>query len=99
MMEKSTEFGENQVGGRIVAVAQALAAEVQFEEAPDGKLSPRVSVDEIISKFVALLVYGGATIGPLFLPNYNRVHADVEFWKKTISEIDKAKPTGNGEGC
>ena len=40
-------------------------------------------MNSMVSKFAALLVYAGHTVPPsVFLPPYNRVHADIEYWKK-----------------
>ena len=43
-----------------------------------------------MSKILALMVYSGITVPSTFAPGYNRVHADVEFWKQFF--VDKMKP-------
>lgn len=66
--------------------------DVKFElvSVEDNRLEPMFDVDAIVSKFMALLVYSGLNVPSSFAPPYNRVHADIEFWKKRF-ESDKPK--------
>lgn len=70
----------------LLVVAEALKADVRMEPGKDGKVYPQISIDELVSKLLALLVFCGANVPSHFAPAYNRVHADVEFWKKELEK-------------
>jgi len=71
----------------LIEISKLLGIEIRFE--PEGKdsqkISPMIDVNSILSKFMALLVYIGWGVPINIMPPYNRVHADVEYWKKQFS--------------
>ena len=88
-MEKSTEFPTS----IMIAVSQALDTEVKFQEPSEGlEIQPGFDVEGILSKMMALLIYSGLFVPANFQPPYNRVHADIEYWKKRF----EAKPDQDG---
>lgn len=65
-------------------ISKALDVPVELiAEGEDNKVVPYFDVNAITSKYFALLVYIGANV-PATPPPYNRVHADVEFWKNKL---------------
>lgn len=91
-MEESTETSteapkqdrRDEVIQIFAVISQMLDVEVKVSAGEEGqKVEPAFDVNSIVSKFAALLVFSGHTVPPgAFLPPYNRVHADVEYWKK-----------------
>lgn len=75
----------------LMKISDELGVEVKF--APDtednGKVIPAFDVNAMISKMVALFVFSGLSVPSSFAPPYNRVHADIEWWKKTFEEASK----------
>lgn len=66
----------------LTKVSEALDVKVELvADGPDGKLMPYFDVNAMHSKIAALMVFVGANVQPL-CPPYNRVHADIEYWKK-----------------
>lgn len=88
-MVKSTD---EIVQEKLVSISDALEVKVEFvtNEANANVVHPAFNPDAMISKLLALLVYSGVSVPSTFAPGYNRVHADVEFWKAYIAE--KTKP-------
>ena len=87
-MEKSTD---QIVQDKLTAISDALEVPVQFaaNEADANVVRPAYNPDAIISKLLALLVFSGISVPSTFAPGYNRVHADIEFWKKYMAKIIK----------
>ena len=89
-MEKLTEENINSAdsGQEIIqifsVISQMLDVDVKVDAGEEGQRGePAFDVNSMVSKFAALLVYAGHTVPPsVFLPPYNRVHADIEYWKK-----------------
>ena len=86
-MEKSTE-------DILVKICDLMEAEVQLvaDENNEGKVTPHLDINGAISKLMALLVYCGMNVPVDFGPSYNRVHADVEYWKKRFSSTAEVAP-------
>jgi hypothetical protein len=55
----------------------------------EGIVVPAYDVNAIISKQLALFVYAGLNVPNSFAPPYNRVHADVEWWKQIFEKESK----------
>lgn len=74
-----------------IELSQILDVEIKFEPDPsnDQKVSPVIDVASVLSKFMALMVYVGWSVPVNCMPPYNRVHADIEYWKKSFSLMDK----------
>ena len=62
-------------------------SEIKLSAAADGgKVQPAFDINGVISKIVALSVYCGMNTPNSFGPSYNRVHADIEYWKKIFQK-------------
>ena len=91
-MEKSQETPSS----IMIVVSQTLETEVKFKEPSEGQeIQPGFDVEGIISKMLALLIYSGLYVPVNFQPPYNRVHADIEYWKKRF-ETKLEKPEEDG---
>ena len=53
------------------------------------KVEPHFDLNSAISKLLALMVYSSITVPASIAPPYNRVHADVEFWKSRLDTLEK----------
>ena len=78
---------ENSVNEQINEIFSVICdmtgSEVKLEAPVDGgKAKPAFDINGAISKIVALSVYCGMNVPASFGPAYNRVHADVEYWKQ-----------------
>lgn len=76
----------------LIKLSDLVGAEVTFHpvQEDEGRVIPAFNVDAIVSKTIAFLVFCGINIPPAsMLPPYNRVHADVEWWKKRIAEMEQ----------
>lgn len=64
-------------------ISKLLDVEIVFlnTEENQNRLVPAFDVNAVISKFIALCVYRSMNVPSTFAPPYNRVHADVEYWK------------------
>lgn len=86
----------------LTQLSELMGVEVKIVDDPkeQGKAVPAHNIDAIISKMMALFVFCGFNVPSSFAPAYNRVHADVEWWKQHF----EAKPetpgseTEKGEG-
>lgn len=68
-------------------ICDITGSDIKLEAAADGgKAKPAFDINGAISKIVALSVYCGMNVPASFGPAYNRVHADVEYWKKRFQE-------------
>ena len=74
-----------------IELCNLLDVEVRFEADPrDGqKVSPVIAVTAMLSKIMAIMVYVGWSVPAHCVPPYNRVHADVEYWKKKFETKQK----------
>lgn len=88
--EKDTIAVDIKVEEIFLSVSKALKANVEFASEGEGMpVKPYFDINGIISKLTALMVYSGMTVPSNYAPAYNRVHADIEFWKK---EFEQLKP-------
>ena len=78
--------GESGASARLFEIARNLECKIDFSDDAQNKVSPVFSLDEMLSKLIGLLVYCGASVPIHSFPPYQRVHADVEFWKKHLIE-------------
>ena len=79
---------DEKVNKILTDVSDIFGVEVRFVQTEDeGKVRPSFNVDAVISKMIALFVYSGLNVPSSFAPPYNRVHADVEWWKNKFNEI------------
>lgn len=88
-MKDSTEEKINDI---FTKISDALDVPIGFAEDKDdqNKVIPVFDVNGFFSKLVALCVYSGFGVPSTFAPAYNRVHADIEFFKKKFeSDSDK----------
>ena len=96
-MEESTsgkQVVEEKVESIFKAMSEAMDVPVELISAgAENKVKPHFDVNAILSKFTALLVYCGMNVPSSFTPAYNRVHADVDFWKRKFEE--QKKPEAN----
>lgn len=78
-----------------------MGIEVKFTPDPQdqGRVIPAYDVNAILSKMIALFVFSGLSVPSSFAPPYNRVHADVEWWKKYMAEAtaEPAAPAAAAE--
>lgn len=78
---------DKKIHGILTAVSHALDVPIELiAEGPAGKLMPYFDINAMNSKLAALMVYVGANIQPV-CPPYNRVHADIEYWKKKFEVV------------
>lgn len=73
----------------LTTLSELTGTEVKFEEGDQGRLQPIFDFNAIISKLFAVMVFCGITMNVSGLPPYNRVHADVEWWKSRFKELDQ----------
>ena len=74
---------DEQIQEIFAVICDLTGAEVRLDSASDGgKVKPAFDLNGAISKIVALSVYCGMNVPNDFGPSYNRVHADVEYWKQ-----------------
>jgi len=88
-MEKLTKETVDDI---LTKLSDALYVPIQFgqDDQDQNKVVPIFDVNAIFSKLVALCVYTGLNVPSTFGPAYNRVHADIEFFKKQFDN-DLAK--------
>lgn len=78
-------------------ISKILDIEVTMLADDEQKLFPNWDVSAMLSKFLALCVYAGWNVPPTsILVAYNRVHADVEFWKKKMEELENQSKNESG---
>lgn len=78
-----TRSPEEQINEIFSIVCDITHSEVRLEPGKEGEQAkPSFDINGAISKLVALSVYCGLNVTASFGPSYNRVHADVEFWKQ-----------------
>lgn len=86
-LDKELTEKDKKIHGILTAVSHALDVEIQLvADGPEGRLMPYFDINAMNSKLAALMVYVGANIQPVS-PPYNRVHADVEYWKRKFETI------------
>lgn len=75
---------------KLIALSDIMGVPVQFapDESEQGKMRPVYDVNGILSKMLALFVYCGMSVAANCAPPYNRVHADIEWWKKEFATPD-----------
>lgn len=85
---------------KLVKVSDALEVDVKFvvSAEDEGKADPQFDPNAIISKLLALFVFAGLTVPSNMAPAYNRVHADIEFWKRKFEEIESNKKAETQDG-
>ncbi len=67
---------------------------IEFQQIKEdhGRVIPAYDINAIISKMIGLFVYSGLVVPINFAPAYNRVHADVEWWKKVFEKLETENP-------
>lgn len=75
---------DEQISSIIVNISKELGVPVAMvpDDSEKGKLLPRCDINCTISRYLALLVYMGLNVPNNIAPPYNRVHADIEYWRK-----------------
>jgi hypothetical protein len=69
----------------LTTISRALDVTVHLRPSPEqGRMAPHYDVVAILSKLLALFVYTGLHVPYAFPPAYNRVHADVDFWRRRL---------------
>lgn len=68
--------------------ATGIAIEYRPLEEDQGRVVPIYDVNAILSKIVALMVFSGHPFPATFAPSYNRVHADIEWWKQEMAQLE-----------
>lgn len=90
-MDGSTK--EEEIERIFSGISELLGVEIEMRANEGEKLKPHFNLDAIISKFLALMTYCGWNVPSAgILPSYNRVHADVEFWRKKFEVEAAAEP-------
>lgn len=85
-IQKDTRPEDEQIQEIFSVICDMTGAEVRLDAPVDGgKAKPAFDINGAISKLVALSVYCGMNVPNSFAPSYNRVHADVEYWKKRFA--------------
>lgn len=74
-------------------ISELLDVKIEFHPLKEdqGRVVPSYDVNGIISKLVALMIFSGLNVPSSFAPSYNRVHADIEWWKIKMSELEKVE--------
>ena len=75
----------------LVKLSEAMGVAVMFQSAETGPVTPTIDINAIISKLVALMVYVGWSVPANISPPFNRVNADMEYWKKAFAQDDPDK--------
>lgn len=72
-------------------LSDLMGIPIQFHQTSEdqGIVIPAYDVNAIISKMIALFVFSGLNVPSSFAPPYNRVHADIEWWKQQMESISK----------
>lgn len=74
------------------SLSDLMGIEVKFSpnNEDQGKVNPVYDINGILSKMIALFVFSGLNVPTTFPPPYNRVHADIEWWKKEMLQLPAA---------
>lgn len=71
----------------LILVSNTLDTEVVLVADETNKTVPNFDVNGFVSKLIALFVYAGLNVPTSSLtPPYNKIHADVEYWKKKFEK-------------
>lgn len=75
---------DDQVKEIMTKMSDLMGVEITFvqDTQDQGRVIPAYDVNGIFSKMIALCVYSSLNVPSTFAPPYNRVHADIEWWKK-----------------
>lgn len=73
-------------------LSNIMGVKIEFAADPEdqGRALPVYNIDAVVSKMLAFFVFTGLTVPSSFAPPYNRVHADIEWWKSQMAEIEAA---------
>lgn len=72
----------------LTTISRVLDTEVVLTAGDDQKLTPHFDVNGFISKMIALFVYAHLIVPTqAFMPSYNQVNADIEYWKKKFEAV------------
>ena len=84
---------EEKINEIFTELSDLMGVEIQFkmDEEDQGRMIPAYNIDAVISKMLALFVFSGLNVSSSFAPPYNRVHADIEWWKNKFSEAQEVK--------
>jgi HSP90 family molecular chaperone len=80
-------------------ISDLMGVPIQFHQAAEedqGRVIPAYDVNAIISKMIALFVFSSVNVPSSFAPAYNRVHADVEWWKTQMETLPIIPPAAEG---
>lgn len=91
--EKQAPVVEERIDSVFMKISEALDVPVEFASHQETqKVKPHFDINAMVSKMTALLVYCGLNV-PLssVAPTYNRVHADVEYWKRKFEDQPEKK--------
>ena len=85
---------QQKIDNILKSLSQLMGSPIEYRllQEDQGRVLPVYDVNGIISKMVALLVYSGLSVPSTFGPPYNRVHADIEWWKKFFEAVPAPLP-------
>jgi hypothetical protein len=92
-MESEMNETQKQIDKILSTLSDLLQVPIEFRQTIEdqGRVLPAYDVNAILSKQIALFVYTGLSVPSSFAPAYNRVHADVEWWKQHFEKIEPEK--------
>jgi len=92
--EQQAAVNDKQVEDIFLTLSSALKTTVDFASDGEGQpVKPYFDINGVISKLTALMIYSGMYVPSYFAPAYNRVHADIEFWKKELEQVIQMDPS------
>lgn len=78
----------NKIEGKMKAISEVLDVEfLLVKDESTQRIEPNFDVNAMLSKFVALMVYCGFSVPSTIAPAYNRVNADIDYWKRHFDEV------------
>lgn len=88
------ETAKEKIDGILTSMSDLMGVKIEFvQDGEDqGKVIPAFDINAILSKMVGLCVFSGLSVPSSFAPTYNRVNADIEWWKKTMAELENSTP-------
>lgn len=95
-MSAEEKSPSDQIHDILKVISEQLGVDVVMADSEgDNKVMPYYDVNSMLSKLLALMVFIGVVV-PSQGPPYNRVHADVEWWKNRLKERKEVTPEGAG---
>lgn len=84
---QSVRSEEDKIQEIFSVICDITESQVRLGQLGEGeKVKPEFDINGTISKLVALTVYCGMNVPTSFAPSYNRVHADIEYWKQRFKK-------------